>query len=68
MQDFTEKTLSTKKIHTGRIISLREDDVELPNGKKAKREIVEHPGAVVIAAVRRAPQRFVRKYTVKVSF
>ncbi len=41
-----EKTVKSKYIHRGRIISLREDEVLLPNGRKAGREIIEHPGAV----------------------
>ncbi|MBU0687430.1 MAG: NUDIX hydrolase [Candidatus Margulisbacteria bacterium] len=51
MDGFKEETLKSTKLHNGRIISLREDEVKLPNGKVAKREIVEHPGAVIIAAV-----------------
>ncbi|WLR49657.1 NUDIX hydrolase [Bacillus tianshenii] len=51
MKDFTEKTLSSEKIFEGRIINLQVDDVELPNGKTSKREIIKHPGAVAIIAV-----------------
>lgn len=38
-------------IYNGKVISLQVDDVTLPNGKSAKREIVKHPGAVAIIAV-----------------
>jgi len=48
---FFEKTLSTKRIYDGRIVSVREDEVELSNGKKSKREVVEHPGAVALIAI-----------------
>lgn len=48
---FEERTLSTEKIFTGNIISLQVDDVELPDGNRAKRELVKHPGAVAIIAV-----------------
>ncbi len=48
---FFEKTLSTNYIYKGRIVSLREDMVELPDGRSSKREIVEHPGAVAIIAL-----------------
>jgi len=41
-----EKTIKSRRIHEGKIISLRVDEVILPHGKKAVREIVEHPGAV----------------------
>lgn len=47
-----EKTVSTERIHEGRIINLREDTVTLPSGKIAKREIIEHKGAVCIVPVR----------------
>jgi len=46
-----EKRIDTRTIFKGRIINLRVDTVLLPNGKNAQREIVEHPGAVVIIPV-----------------
>jgi ADP-ribose pyrophosphatase len=46
-----EKTLISREIYAGKILRLRVDDVELPSGKIAKREIVEHPGAVAIVAL-----------------
>lgn len=46
-----EKTLSTQKIFEGRVISVQVDDVELPNGKQSKRELVKHPGAVAIIPI-----------------
>ena len=46
-----EKTLSTKELYHGRIINLRLDDVELPDGNKSKREFVEHPGGAAILAI-----------------
>ncbi|HHY03701.1 MAG TPA: NUDIX hydrolase [Thermoanaerobacterales bacterium] len=49
--DFVETTLNSKKIFTGKILSLRVDEVKLPNGNISKREIVEHPGAVAIVAI-----------------
>lgn len=48
---FEEVTISTTKIHEGRVISLQVDDVRLPNGKQSKRELVKHPGAVAIIAI-----------------
>lgn len=51
LNKFTEKTIHTKKIFDGNIISLQVDDVELPNGETSKREIVKHPGAVAIIPV-----------------
>jgi len=49
--ELSEKTLNTRRIHEGRIINLREDTVELPNGHTSKREIVEHKGAVCVVPV-----------------
>lgn len=51
MNDLTEKTIHTEVIYNGKIITLQVDDVTLPNGKTAKREIVKHPGAVAIIPV-----------------
>jgi 8-oxo-dGDP phosphatase len=36
---------------TGRIVTLRRDTVELPDGKLVDREVVEHPGAVAVVAM-----------------
>lgn len=47
----TEETLSKNYIYKGKIINLRVDDALLPDGKTAKREIVEHNGGVCVAAV-----------------
>lgn len=51
MDRFEEKTVSSQKIFEGKIISLRVDDVELPDGKRAKRELIDHPGAVAVIAI-----------------
>lgn len=50
-ENFIEKTLSTESIFKGKIIDLVVKEVELPDGKKSKREIVYHPGAVAIIAI-----------------
>ncbi|HIS04788.1 MAG TPA: NUDIX hydrolase [Candidatus Fimenecus stercoravium] len=49
--DLTEKTLGKSYIYKGRIINMRVDDAMLPDGRTAKREVVEHPGGVCIAAL-----------------
>ena len=36
-----EKTIEKKYIYKGRIINVRTDTAELPNGKQALREVVE---------------------------
>lgn len=47
----TEKTLSSKSVFDGRILHITLDEIELPNGKKSKREVVNHPGGVTVAAL-----------------
>ncbi|MGG1675062.1 NUDIX hydrolase [Neobacillus sp. NRS-1170] len=51
MSKLEEKTLHSEEIFSGKVISLHLQDVELPNGKQSKREIIKHPGAVAILAV-----------------
>lgn len=51
MSKLEEKTLKSEEIFSGKIISLHLQEVELPNGKTSKREIIKHPGAVAILAV-----------------
>ena len=46
--DFTEKTLNQKYVFNGRIMNVRVDDVELPNGKLADREVIEHNGGACV--------------------
>ena len=43
--------LHTDHIYSGKIISVDVEHVRLPNGREARREIVRHPGAVVLVAV-----------------
>ena len=42
---------SSKDVYEGRVMAVRADRVVMPGGREATREIVEHPGAVAIAAV-----------------
>ncbi|MBQ9757956.1 MAG: NUDIX hydrolase [Clostridia bacterium] len=48
---FEEKTVESKKLFEGRIIDLRVETVEFPDGKTAYRELVDHPGGVGILAL-----------------
>ena len=47
--EFAEKTLNVKTIFEGRIINVHVDDIELPDGSKSIREVVEHSGGVCVA-------------------
>lgn len=44
----SNRRLSSKLVYSGRIIRLRLDEIELPNGEQALREVIEHPGAAAI--------------------
>ena len=46
--DFTEKTLLKDYKYKGRIINMRVDEILLPDGKNATREVVEHNGGVCV--------------------
>jgi ADP-ribose pyrophosphatase len=43
--------IGTREIYRGRVIALRVDEIEVSPGLNVRREIVEHPGAVVIVPV-----------------
>jgi ADP-ribose pyrophosphatase len=43
-----EKTISSEVCYRGKVLNLRVDQVELPNGRTARREVVEYPGAVTV--------------------
>lgn len=47
----SEKTIASKTIYEGKILQVILDDIELPDGKKSKREVVNHPGGVAVAAL-----------------
>ena len=53
-----EKTVGTKTVFEGRILSVDVLDVELPDGRRSTREIVRHGAAVAVIA-RRRDGRFV---------
>lgn len=46
-----EKITGKRKVYKGNIIDVEIFDVELPNGKKATRDVVVHPGATVVIPV-----------------
>lgn len=47
----TEKTLSSKSVFEGHVLHMKHDEVELSDGTREMREIVEHPGGVCVAAL-----------------
>jgi len=57
-----ERTLRSTRAFDGRLIAVRVDEVERPDGRHATREIVEHPGAVAILAWDGARLAMVRQW------
>lgn len=49
--DLTERTVESKTLFDGVIVTLKVDQAQLPDGKVATREVVEHPGGVAIFAM-----------------
>lgn len=52
-----ERTINTKRVFTGRILSLDVEDVELEDGSRSQRELIRHRGAVGVVC-RMADGRF----------
>ena len=50
MEDLTEKTIATERKYTGKIISVDLLDIELPDGRKAKRGVIRHGNACDLAS------------------
>jgi len=46
-----ETLRSRRTVFEGRLLRVHEDEVELPDGRLARREVVDHPGAVAVVAV-----------------
>ena len=45
------ETLSSETLYVGNIFALRADQVRMPGGRTARREVVEHYGAVAVVAM-----------------
>jgi 8-oxo-dGDP phosphatase len=45
------ETIDSQTLYVGNIFALRADEVRMPGGKTARREVVEHYGAVAIVAL-----------------
>lgn len=62
MSRFEEKTLSERKVFDGKFIKVSKYDVELSTGKKGLREVVHHPGGVVVVAQKEDTILMVKQY------
>lgn len=61
--DLTERTIESKTMFQGRIITVLLDTAGLPDGGTAQREVVLHPGGVAILALDEADNvALVRQY------
>lgn len=46
-----ERVTTTRRIYEGRIVSLREDEVRLADGRSVRREVVEHADVAVMVPI-----------------
>ena len=58
-----ERAVARRDVYDGRIVQLHVDEVELPNGHRTTREVVEHSDAVVVLPIDRSGRALlVRQY------
>lgn len=50
--NFEEKTLNSKVVYEGKVITVIKDNVEVADGHKSFREVVLHSGGVVVVAMK----------------
>lgn len=50
--EFEEKTLSSRIVYDGKVMTVIKDDVEVSDGHKSFREVVIHNGGVVVVAMK----------------
>ena len=60
--EFKEKTVNKNYVYRGKILNVRKDDIVLPDGKCAVREIVEHGGGSTVYCELDGKILFVRQY------
>ena len=51
MENLIEKQLSSENVFKGVLLDVYRDEIELPNGKNAKREYIKHVGAACVVPV-----------------
>ena len=51
MADHAFDTVASETLYVGKIFALRADEVAMPGGNIARREVVEHYGAVAVVAI-----------------
>lgn len=60
--NLTEKTVKQNVVFEGKIIRVRCDDAQLPDGKPCKREVVDHAGGASVLYVREGKVLLVRQF------
>ena len=60
--DYIEKTVDKNYVFKGKILTVRNDEVSLPDGSHSFREIIEHPGGACVLYVENDKVLFVRQY------
>lgn len=60
--DFEEKTVKSAEIYRGKIITVKKDDVILPDGASAVREVVCHSGGSAVVAEKDGKILMVKQY------
>ncbi|MGE5523707.1 MAG: NUDIX domain-containing protein [Rhodospirillaceae bacterium] len=50
-EDFTETCIRSQVVYEGALLHVLSDEVRLPNGQRARREYIRHPGACAIVAM-----------------
>jgi ADP-ribose pyrophosphatase len=50
-RDLTEHRLDSQTVYQGKLLTVNEDTVRLPDGSTSRREYIVHPGAAVIIAM-----------------
>lgn len=46
-----EKQIKQNEVFNGHLLHVYDDEVELPNGEKTRREVVRHPGGACVCAI-----------------
>jgi len=62
INNMEEIKLNSEEKYRGNIIRVKLDEVEMPDGRQGRREVVEHPGAVAVVAEYRGKLILVKQY------
>ncbi len=48
LRELGERTIDSTEVYSGKLLHVYSDSVELPNGRRSKRELIKHNGAVAV--------------------